>query len=111
MVCGAEEAVCTGRLMNENIRQAFLLGQIWSGMCSQGLYVLCPGSEEFLKGDIRVAKDLDGLGCLGDMGWYCIRAILWAFSWDLPHSVQATPGGSCAPCDRSNPGRKESPLS
>ena len=27
------------------------------------------GSEEFLKGDIRTAKDLDGLGCLGDMGW------------------------------------------
>ena len=52
------------------------------------------GSEEFLKGDIRVAKDLDGLGCLGDMGWYCIRAILWAFSWDLPHTVQAAPGAS-----------------
>ena len=52
----------------------------------------CAGSEEFLKGDIRVAKDLDGLGCLGDMGWYCIRAILWAFRWDLPHTVQATPG-------------------
>ena len=29
----------------------------------------CEGSEEFLKGDIRIAKDLDGLGCLGDMGW------------------------------------------
>ena len=39
-----------------------------------------------------MAKDLDGLGCLGDMGWYCIRAILWAFRWDLPHTVQATPG-------------------
>ena len=68
--------------------------------------LLCTGSEDFLKGDIRVAKDLDGLGCLGDMGWYCIRAILWAFSWDLPYSVQATPGGSCTPCDRSNPDRK-----
>ena len=31
--------------------------------------MLCEGSEEFLKGDIRIAKDLDGLGCLGDMGW------------------------------------------
>ena len=31
--------------------------------------MFCEGSEEFLKGDIRTAKDLDGLGCLGDMGW------------------------------------------
>ena len=66
------------------------------------LAVLGAGSEEFLKGNIRVAKELDGLGCLGDMGWYCIRAILWAFSWDLPHSVQATPGGRPAPHDDSS---------
>ena len=70
--------------------------QAWaSGIASSA------GSPDFLKGDIRVAKDLDGLGCLGDMGWYCVRAILWAFSWDLPHSVQASPGDSCAPYDRS----------
>ncbi|EXB57406.1 putative oxidoreductase [Morus notabilis] len=27
----------------------------------------------FLKNDIRVKPDLDGLGALGDLGWYCIR--------------------------------------
>ncbi|CAI5975096.1 unnamed protein product, partial [Closterium sp. NIES-65] len=27
-----------------------------------------PASEEFMKRDIRLKKDLDGLGCLGDIG-------------------------------------------
>lgn len=36
--------------------------------------------------------DLDGLGALGDTGWYCIRAILWAVNYELPKSVLAFPG-------------------
>ncbi|CAL8470334.1 g9876 [Coccomyxa elongata] len=51
-----------------------------------------PGSESFLKGDIRMSKELDGLGCLGDMGWYNIRAALWAYDFELPQYVQACPG-------------------
>ena len=38
--------------------------------------------------DIRAKKELAG-GCLGDLGYYCIRAILWAFG-DLPTKVFAT---------------------
>ena len=38
--------------------------------------------------NIRVKKELGG-GSLGDLGYYCIRAILWAFS-DLPTKVFAT---------------------
>lgn len=50
-----------------------------------------PGPE-FLKSSIRVKADLDGLGALGDTGWYCIRAILWAVDYELPKSVLAFPG-------------------
>ena len=32
------------------------------------------GDEEFFKSDIRVFKDGDPLGCIGDLGWYCIRS-------------------------------------
>ncbi|KAJ7969739.1 Oxidoreductase family protein [Quillaja saponaria] len=51
------------------------------------------GSDpDFLKNDIRVKPDLDGLGALGDAGWYCIRAILWAANYELPKSVKALHG-------------------
>ncbi|KAL3845856.1 hypothetical protein ACJIZ3_003259 [Penstemon smallii] len=44
---------------------------------------------DFLKNDIRVKPDLDALGALGDTGWYCIRAILWASDYQLPKTVTA----------------------
>ncbi|XP_031266491.1 uncharacterized oxidoreductase At4g09670 [Pistacia vera] len=47
---------------------------------------------DFLKNDIRVKPDLDGLGSLGDVGWYGIRAILWAADYELPKTVTALPG-------------------
>ncbi|XP_051139520.1 uncharacterized oxidoreductase At4g09670-like [Andrographis paniculata] len=46
---------------------------------------------DFLKNDIRVKPDLDALGALGDAGWYCIRAILWAYDYNLPTTVVALP--------------------
>lgn len=48
--------------------------------------------DDFLKNDIRVKPDLDGLGALGDEGWYCIRAILWAADYELPKTVIALRG-------------------
>ncbi len=50
------------------------------------------GDAEFLANDIRVKKGLDGLGCLGDMGWYCVRAALWAYGFEKPVSVSAHAG-------------------
>lgn len=50
-----------------------------------------PGPE-FLHNSIKVKPDLDGLGALGDIGWYCVRAILWAVDFHLPKSVVAFPG-------------------
>ncbi|KAL2489306.1 putative oxidoreductase [Forsythia ovata] len=47
--------------------------------------------DDFLRNDIRVKPDLDALGALGDTGWYCIRAILWAADYELPKIVTALP--------------------
>ncbi|GAB2224335.1 hypothetical protein Droror1_Dr00005090 [Drosera rotundifolia] len=49
-------------------------------------------NEDFLKNDIRVKPGLDGLGALGDVGWYCIRASLLAANYKLPKTVTALPG-------------------
>lgn len=47
------------------------------------------GDPYFLENDIRVKPDLDALGVLGDAGWYCIRAILWASDYQLPDTAVA----------------------
>ncbi|KAI3459987.1 hypothetical protein Pfo_016650 [Paulownia fortunei] len=49
-------------------------------------------NKDFLENDIRVKPDLDALGALGDVGWYCIRSILWAAEFELPKSVLALRG-------------------
>ncbi|XP_057503805.1 uncharacterized oxidoreductase At4g09670-like [Actinidia eriantha] len=48
------------------------------------------GGPDFLINNIRVKADLDSLGALGDVGWYCIRAILWATDYELPKTVLAS---------------------
>ncbi|KAH9295378.1 hypothetical protein KI387_038966, partial [Taxus chinensis] len=50
------------------------------------------GAGKFFEEDIRVKPDLDAHGALGDVGWYCIRAILWANDYEMPRSVTAHPG-------------------
>eukprot|EP01018_Ginkgo_biloba_P037833 Gb_11249 [translate_table: standard] len=42
--------------------------------------------------NIRVRENLDALGALGDVGWYCICAILWANDYEMPQSVIVFPG-------------------
>ncbi|KAL1219418.1 putative oxidoreductase [Cardamine amara subsp. amara] len=49
-------------------------------------------NENFLKNDIRVKPGLDGLGALGDAGWYTIQATLLANNFKLPKTVTALPG-------------------
>nr|CAG4714359.1 unnamed protein product [Naegleria fowleri] len=39
--------------------------------------------------DIRLDISLEPYGCLGDLGWYCVRNILWAFNYELPTKVVA----------------------
>ncbi|KAL4577856.1 hypothetical protein LXL04_013971 [Taraxacum kok-saghyz] len=45
----------------------------------------------FFENDIRTKSDLDGLGALGDAGWYCIGAILWAMNNKLPTTITTLP--------------------
>lgn len=42
---------------------------------------------EFFTGNIRAQSSLEPHGCLGDLGWYCIRFALWAMQGQLPHRV------------------------
>ena len=44
--------------------------------------------DKIPEDNIRAKKELAG-GCLGDLGYYCVRCILWAFG-DLPTQVFAT---------------------
>jgi predicted dehydrogenase len=46
-------------------------------------------ADEFLRGNIRMHSQLEPFGCLGDLGWYCIRFILWAVNWEMPAVVTA----------------------
>lgn len=48
------------------------------------------GNEDFFKSNIRASSSGDPLGCLGDLGWYCVRFGLFAFGWDnKPLAVSA----------------------
>jgi len=44
-------------------------------------------TAEFFQGNIRAHSGLEPLGCLGDLGWYCIRFILCILEGKLPTSV------------------------
>jgi predicted dehydrogenase len=45
------------------------------------------GDEGFAGANIRMNSVLEPLGCLGDLGWYCIRLALWAMKWQMPVQV------------------------
>jgi predicted dehydrogenase len=43
--------------------------------------------EEFFASNIRAQAGLEPGGCLGDLGWYCVRFALWVMNWKLPRQV------------------------
>ena len=45
------------------------------------------GDEEFQTRNIRVVRQLEPYGCLGDLGWYNVRFTLWAMNFALPQRV------------------------
>lgn len=59
--------------------------------------------------DIRINSALEPSGCLGDVGWYCIRISLFAMNWKMPIGIsgrilserRATPGLMPVPMDFS----------
>jgi predicted dehydrogenase len=57
------------------------------------------GDDDFFATVARTHGVLEPLGCLGDLGWYCIRLPLWALGEQLPLQVtgricSATPAAS-----------------
>lgn len=44
--------------------------------------------EDWAKGNIRMKRETEPLGCIGDLGWYCVRFALWAFDYDTPELVR-----------------------
>jgi len=67
------------------------------------------GGDEFSQNNIRVDSQLEPFGCLGDLGWYCIRFLLWANGWQMPteaigrciQSVQGATSNQAVPADFS----------
>lgn len=45
------------------------------------------GDESFEQANIRASAELEPHGALGDLGWYCIRFILWAAGDRMPTAV------------------------
>jgi predicted dehydrogenase len=37
--------------------------------------------DEFFTATFRARSELEPYGCLGDLGWYCIRFALWVMNW------------------------------
>ena len=44
-------------------------------------------APEFFQKNIRVDSALEPYGCLGDLGWYCIRLALWVMAGQMPQRV------------------------
>ncbi len=43
--------------------------------------------DSFAQSNIRAHGSLEPLGCLGDLGWYCLRFTLWAMNFAAPVQV------------------------
>ncbi|MDA1276026.1 MAG: Gfo/Idh/MocA family oxidoreductase [Verrucomicrobia bacterium] len=59
--------------------------------------------EDFYTGNIRAHSGLEPHGCLGDLGWYCIRFALWAMNGKLPTQVTGNLISTAARKDSPNP--------
>ncbi len=47
------------------------------------------GDDAFQQNNIRTDSVLEPHGCLGDLGWYCIRFTLWAAGLQMPTHLSA----------------------
>lgn len=45
-------------------------------------------ADEWIQSNIRASSHLEPAGCLGDLGWYTIRIILWALNFEMPTEVR-----------------------
>lgn len=61
------------------------------------------GDSSFFQDNIRNQTSLEPWGCLGDLGWYCIRMCLLAMNDELPEQVR---GRVLQPVNGSGPPRE-----
>jgi len=47
------------------------------------------GGEDFESENIRLDPELEPMGSLGDLGWYCARFILWTMRYEMPLAIRA----------------------
>lgn len=73
----------------ERMRQVLDDGQTVGTIRRIGSAFSFSAGEEFFASNIRAQGDLEPHGCLGDLGWYCIRFSLWAMNRQLPRRVTA----------------------
>ena len=71
----------------ETIRQVLDDGQTVGPIRRMASVFNFNAPKEFFTTNIRVNSALEPHGCLGDLGWYCIRLALWAMNWQLPQKV------------------------
>jgi predicted dehydrogenase len=69
--------------MRQTIDDGHSIGQMKRIACQFSFF----GGDDFAQRNIRVDSALEPFGCLGDLGWYCIRFLLWANRWQMPTSV------------------------
>jgi predicted dehydrogenase len=81
-----------GTMWMHHPRTELMQAELTSGKLGPLRRVSAAFSANFLADappdNIRFQRELAG-GALGDVGWYCVRAALWAFG-ELPERVQAT---------------------
>ena len=70
----------------EAIADSVAAGDLGSLQRVQTHFSFC-GGDEFESKDIRSHSELEPHGCLGDLGWYCIRMTLWISGFELPVRV------------------------
>ncbi len=71
----------------ERIRKVLEDGQTVGRVRRIGTTFAFRASKEFFDSNIRARSELEPYGCLGDLGWYCIRFALWVMHWKLPQKV------------------------
>jgi predicted dehydrogenase len=89
-------------LMRKALDDGRTIGQIRRINCAFSF----DAPEEAFRSNIRSQSQLEPHGCLGDLGWYCIRFVLWAMGWKLPQGVSGR-----ALCEsRPHPGQAPVPT-
>ncbi|MFS8010083.1 putative D-xylose 1-dehydrogenase (NADP(+)) [Helianthus anomalus] len=76
--------------MKEFVSDTKLFGQVKTIHSSSSYFP----PQDFFENNIRTKADLDCFGALGDAGWYCIGAILWAMNYKPPTTVTALPAAT-----------------